>query len=289
MAPKRSTVNGLAGNDTFNVTASNVRTFVDGGDPIGVVGDTLQLTVPAGAGTTTFQAGPESDEGGFSFAGGGIQPVSYDHIEAVGPDHRRPAGGVVNIVATNADNDITIVGIDADSRDRLDRRRPGDSIRRRDDAERRRPGRRRRYRRDGQHVRAAGGINITGNDPTASDILLITGTAGLDNVMFTPTGSDAGSLTGLATPVNFITTEHVIYDGLDGADTLVVNGTLVDDTFSYFTQVGTGSGTFRSSFSPDFDFEFVQAATSTAARADSMSSRPRAPPASTRLRPPPTW
>ena len=71
-------VDGLEGNDIFNVTASAAtEIFIDGGDAIGVTGDTLNLTA---IGATTYAPGPESDEGGFTFAGG--QPVSYDHIEA---------------------------------------------------------------------------------------------------------------------------------------------------------------------------------------------------------------
>ena len=43
--------------------------FLDGGDPIGIVGDTINLTA---AGATAFAAGPESDEGGFSFTGASL-------------------------------------------------------------------------------------------------------------------------------------------------------------------------------------------------------------------------
>jgi hypothetical protein len=109
-------VNGQAGSDMFNVTPSATTAIsIDGGDPIGVVGDTLTVTVPVAAGATTFRAGPEGDEGGFSFAAGGIQAVSFDHVEVVGPINVAASGGVVNIVATNADNDINILGIDPDS------------------------------------------------------------------------------------------------------------------------------------------------------------------------------
>jgi hypothetical protein len=244
-------VNGLGGDDTFVVTASTVRTFVDGGNPIGVVGDTLELIVPAGAGAVSFQPGPESDEGGFSFTGGGIQPVSFDHIEAVSPVNVGASGGIVNITATNADNDITIVGIDADSLTvSID---GGPAI---------------QY--DGVtvlNVDALAGdddisvtvgplaitaINITGGDPTTGDKLLINGTAAADNVTFTPLSASSGSLTGLNTPVNFNTTEQVIYNGQGGGDALTVIGTLGDDTTEVIPTLGTGS--FSAALSPQFNF-----------------------------------
>jgi hypothetical protein len=112
---------GHEGSDTFAVTASaDTEIFIDGGDPVGVTsGDRLTLTVPAGAGTTTFAGGPESDEGAFAFAGaGGIEPVSYDHLEAVTNvdlSGVQAGGGALIIQGTNADNDITIVGTGAAS------------------------------------------------------------------------------------------------------------------------------------------------------------------------------
>src|SRR5262249_5044367 len=105
-------VNGQGGSDTFNVTPSATTTmFIDGGDPIGVLpGDTLSVTVPATAGTTTFKAGPEGDEGGFSFSAGGIQSISFDHIESIAPVDITAPGGVLEVCGTNADDDITLVG-----------------------------------------------------------------------------------------------------------------------------------------------------------------------------------
>jgi Ca2+-binding RTX toxin-like protein len=221
------TVFGHGGSDTFNVTASGVQTFIDGGDPIGFAGDRLQLTVPAGAGTTTFQAGPEGDEGGFSFAGAGIQPVSYDHIETVAPVDLSAAGGALNIVATNADNDINIVGIDGDSLTVSIDGGPAiqfdgvtalnvDALAGDDDIDLT------------VGPLAIGNISIIGNDPTASDILLINGTGGPDTVTFTATSADSGSLLGLATTVTFTTTEHVVFNGQGGNDAVTINTPATD-------------------------------------------------------------
>ena len=67
-------VYGQSGSDTFNVTPSATTSmFIDGGDLIGVLpGDTLAI---AAGGGITFNAGPESDEGGFVITGGAT-PVS---------------------------------------------------------------------------------------------------------------------------------------------------------------------------------------------------------------------
>jgi large repetitive protein len=99
---------GGDGSDTFTVTPSaDTSIFIDGGNPIGAVGDTLVLNAP---GDATFAPGPESDEGGFSFAG--ALPVSYDHIEAVSLDL---GGNAFTFLGTNGDDVITVVGTGADS------------------------------------------------------------------------------------------------------------------------------------------------------------------------------
>ncbi|MFO0819097.1 MAG: dockerin type I domain-containing protein [Pirellulales bacterium] len=95
-------VNGLEGDDTFNVIAGLIPLFVDGGDPIGeTAGDKFNML--AGGGPVIFEAGPENDEGGIII--GTNARISYDHIEA----------GVVTdaeciiIMGTNGDDDITII------------------------------------------------------------------------------------------------------------------------------------------------------------------------------------
>jgi hypothetical protein len=99
---------GGDGSDTFTVTPSATTSiFIDGGDPIGVTGDTLVLNA---AGDATFVPGPESDEGGFSFAG--ALPVSYDHIESVSLDL---GGNAFTFLGTNGDDVITVVGTGTDS------------------------------------------------------------------------------------------------------------------------------------------------------------------------------
>jgi hypothetical protein len=100
------TVNGRAGSDLFRVTPSaTVPIFVDGGDPIGTTpGD--RLTVIAGGGAVQFEPGPESDEGAFLV--GPNRRVSFDHIEGLAVD----GGGLILVLGTNGDDDITIIARD---------------------------------------------------------------------------------------------------------------------------------------------------------------------------------
>ncbi|HEY2759593.1 MAG TPA: hypothetical protein VGI75_02585, partial [Pirellulales bacterium] len=64
-------------------------------------------------------------------------------------------------------------------------------------------------------------ITVIGNDPTASDTLIVNGTSGKDTVTWAPTGPDMATITG-AGPVKIIvaTIEHVTYNGQGGDDAL---------------------------------------------------------------------
>ncbi len=58
-------------------------------------------------------------------------------------------------------------------------------------------------------------INVAGGDPTASDELLVTGTAATEAISVTPTGIDAATITGLgAAAINVATTEAIKINGL---------------------------------------------------------------------------
>ncbi|MFO0904332.1 MAG: dockerin type I domain-containing protein [Pirellulales bacterium] len=236
---------GDAGADVFNVTPSAVPTFIDGGDPIGA-GDVLNL-VPAVT-NVTLTSGPESDEGQLS--DGVNAAVSYDRIEGI--SITGDGTGTATINGTNADNDITIIGTAAnaftasvdggpavlftDMADVVVNALAGD-----DDVD------------VTVGLLAINSITINGGDPTASDELLINGTAGGDAVVFTPTSSSSGSLTGLATPVTFSTTEHVVYHSNDdqGLDDVTINGTDTNDSFDF--DAVSFQGRFRSALSPEFD------------------------------------
>ncbi|HVX13123.1 MAG TPA: DUF4214 domain-containing protein [Pirellulales bacterium] len=106
-------VNGLAGNDTFNVAPSaTLPISIDGGDPIGVNpplappnGD--QINILAGGNAVTFSQGPQADQGGFVV--GTDQPVSFTNIERAAVANP----GMVNVNGTNGNDVITVTAIDA--------------------------------------------------------------------------------------------------------------------------------------------------------------------------------
>ncbi|MFO0943475.1 MAG: hypothetical protein U0930_22295 [Pirellulales bacterium] len=88
-------------------------------------------------------------------------------------------------------------------------------------------------------------INVAGGDPTASDELVVTGTAAQEAVGITPTAPDAGSVTGLGPVINFTTIEKFIYNGLGGNDVVTVTGTAADDIVSFSPGTTPDSGTFN--------------------------------------------
>ncbi|WP_425614911.1 dockerin type I domain-containing protein [Anatilimnocola sp. NA78] len=99
-------------------------------------------------------------------------------------------------------------------------------------------------------------ITVNGGDPTTSDKVIVVGTTGVDTVAYTPTAFNAATvnITGLPT-ITANTVEHVVYDAgeVAGLDQLTVNGTIVNDVLSYEASIEFG-GTLRSLLSPDFDF-----------------------------------
>ena len=222
--PEAITLEGQAGDDTFYIEPGDVPFFVDGGDPIGVFGDTLNIQVPPGA-TTTFAVGPENDEGGFSFDS--AQPVSYDKIEAFGSINMY--GNDLTVTGTGADDDIKVVGDGTDDLSvtindgptisyidvgdlRIDAGYGDDDI----DID----------------VDALTSVQITvdGNNPSVSgDTLTVSG----GDANFTPDVVDGGDLqiTGLTPAIDLDDIERVIYDGLGAGATLTVTAFANNQTF----------------------------------------------------------
>src|SRR5262249_6323621 len=237
------TVNGNAGSDTFNVTPSpTVAMFIDGGDPIGVKpGD--QLNIIAGVDPVTFNAGPETDEGGFVV--GANRPVSFDHIESVAIT----GGGPAVINGTNGPDAITVIARDESYAAAADGVRDftvsvniGPEILFIDQAS--------------LTINALSGsdqgtlqtpapnnavwdvdVTVNGGAPAAdTDTLIVQtpgndpGTLGLDpeTVTYTPTAFDSGTLdlSSLSSLVTINTTEVVIYDGQGDNDSLTIIGTI---------------------------------------------------------------
>lgn len=68
----------------------------------------------------------------------------------------------------------------------------------------------------------AGGINVDGGDPTASDLVIVNGTAGADNVTIDTLTADGARIAGLGAVVSITTTEHLKYMGHGGDDELTI-------------------------------------------------------------------
>lgn len=281
---------GNQGNDAFNVTPGIRPIFIDGGDPIGTIpGDSLHVN-----GAVGFFAGPENDEGGYLTPG---QTVSFDHIESlsVTPDPDCP----FLIVGTDADDDITVIARDASTHAGADGvqdftftinagpellvlnapdlfidAKSGD-----DDIVIRAPA-----PNDaswGVDVRVTGGPPSIGQTNEADRLVLET--PGRDNLVFSPTGPDTGSLLvdeandggftpGTDTRVTFGSftfvcdqftyrsssggVELIEYDG-QGAplidDAITIHGNFADETTTVSPQ-DLGTGTFVSTNSPRFVF-----------------------------------
>jgi Ca2+-binding RTX toxin-like protein len=230
---------GHEGADTFNITPGTVPIFVDGGDPIGgTPGD--QINVNAGANAITFNAGPHNDEGSINV--GASAAVSFDNIETVGLTGAG-AGSSATVNGTNADDDITVVG--TGTQDFTVSVNAGTAIQYTDVPV--------------LTINALAGdddvsvtpfygvggwqmtVNVNGDDPAASDTLVVAGSAGADAVDWTPaTGVlllNGGAATTAA--ITVATTERLVYSGLGGNDTLQVNGT---GTFTYRPGAATDAG-----------------------------------------------
>lgn len=235
------TVNGLQGDDTFNVTQGDIPIFIDGGDPIGG-GDTIVLTPPS---APTFMGGPENDEGVFTAAG--AEPVSFDHIESVTVDldggpmgGGMGANGIAIVMGTGDDDHITAVGTAPNTVEVQVNDGPvvtyinATSItlqgKNGDDD----------FDIDLNFDNLGVVFTVDGGLPNASDTLTV---KGIDDdapgtVNWTPATADSGILTLVNQTINVIETEHVIYDGETDGDTVQV----------------LGSGTFTHTPGQAFDF-----------------------------------
>ena len=210
---------GHEGGDAFAVTPGSVPVFVDGNDPIGSTsGDSLTVNVTA---AVTFQAGPEGDEGRVDETGS--QSVNFDHVEAVTIDGDGGDGATVN--ATNADNDITVVGTGT-ATDEFTVSIDGapavqytdftslvvNSLAGDDDIDI-----------DVNSLSLTGGITVNGNDPSASgDTLTVTGRTTTTTATWTPTSAEDGTLDIGGQVINVRTVERLVYDGENKTDSLVV-------------------------------------------------------------------
>jgi hypothetical protein len=270
------TLNGRGGADTFNVTPGPIPVFVDGGDPIGsTAGDTINFN-PAGA--FVIEPGPQNDEGGLNAVGG--QRISWDHIEAISV-----TGGPGVFLGTNGDDDITIIARDSSTHAGADgvqdftvslNAGPSilflnsptlfvDALGGDDDVVLRTPA----------PNNAVWDVNvfIAGGPPAAPTGVGQQGnvfeleTPGTQTVTYSPTGIDTATIdvvtlssvitiAPFTSPVGGLPSspggvQQIVYQGLGGNDPLTMNGTTANDTA---TINADGTGIFRSTISPAFDF-----------------------------------
>lgn len=219
------------GSDMINITtlaAGGLNYEVLGGNPIGAVGDTLNVT---SANPLTFMAGPESDSGSFTDDTTG-NIVSFDEIEAIGVTLLPIAA--ITVMGTGDDDEITVIGLAANSVSvqindgpaivyagintlNIQGKSGDDDI-----------------TLDLEVANLAVAINVDGGLPTTDqDRVRVTGVDGTnDTPNWTPSASDAGVLQ-LAgqQPITITNSEEMVYDGEGDNETLTVTGTAGVDTF----------------------------------------------------------
>lgn len=262
------TLNGNGGDDTFNITPGTIPVFIDGGNPIGATAGDLIHFLPTTS--YTLEPGPENDSGGFVADGLGVQRVSWDHIEEVSV-----TGGVAGVfLGTNGDDDITIIARDSSTHAGADgvqdftvslNAGPGILF----------------LNTPMFTVNALAGdddIVLWTLDPSSAvwnvDLTVIGGapgtttgvgqqgdvftleTQGSQTVTYSPTGIEVLEL---SSQINISGVEQIVYEG-QGTDTLIINGTNVDDNFVVNLGNG-GSGSHRSNGAPTFDYSGANAVT----------------------------
>src|SRR5205823_4930990 len=85
-------------------------------------------------------------------------------------------------------------------------------------------------------------FNVNGGDPTASDRVVVNGTAGIDTITYLPSAADAGSVTGLGPTINLATVENVTINGQGNNDTLVVTTPAGQDHITHTPGVDATQG-----------------------------------------------
>jgi hypothetical protein len=249
------TVNGNAGSDTFNVTPSpTVAMFIDGGDPIGAKPGDL-LNIIAGVDPVTFNAGPETDEGGFVV--GANQPVSFDHIESLAIT----GGGPAVINGTNGPDAITVIARDASTHPGTDGEQDFtvsvntgpellfvnvaslavNALSGSDQVTLQTPA--------PNNAEWGVAVSVDGGLPAADTDRLIVQTPGAaaETVVYTPSASDGGTLelATLSSPVTITGIEGLSYDGQGDKDNLTIVGTGGADTIVHTPGATNQAGSFQ--------------------------------------------
>jgi hypothetical protein len=248
-------VDGQNGADTFNVTPSELTSFfIDGGAPVGgAPGDVLNIA--AGGSSVTYNPGAETDEG--SFVVGTNQAVSFDHIESIGISGT--ASAVIN--GTNGPDTITVIARDASTHAGTDGAQDFtvslnggpellftnvlnlavNALSGSDQVTLQTPA----------PNNAIWNVDVTVNGGApASDtdrLIVQTPSAAAEIATFTPTASDAGtlSLIALSSVVTIVSTEALTWDGQGDNDNITVVGTGNNDVITHNPGATDQAGTIQ--------------------------------------------
>ncbi len=205
------------GPDTINVTPSVATTmFIDGGLPAagapGVPSDLLNVLVPA---STSITQGADATTGQIVTGGGAV--VNFAAVEAV--SLTSGDGGTLTVNATDDNDTIAAANLGAN----LVWVNDGPVIIVNGFSTLTLNG---RFGNDNFSISPAGfgvtEINVSGGDPTASDTVVVNGTASVDNVTIDQLTLDGARISGLGPTVNVSTTEHLTYSGQGGDDSLTM-------------------------------------------------------------------
>ena len=200
------------GNDTINVSGSGGPALsVDGG--LNTTSDILTITNTAG-GTTTVTPGTSNDSGFVENTDGSVSFAAIESLKINGTG----VGDTLVVLGTDDTDQMALQNVAGVNRATLNHQVPvnfasfgtvtldggfGD---------------------DKISVSPVGlttvtMINVIGGDPTASDQLIVNGTAAADTFTFAPTGGDSGAITITGAPVvNYTTVETTVLSGLAGDD-----------------------------------------------------------------------
>ncbi|MCB9939631.1 MAG: hypothetical protein H6823_15420, partial [Planctomycetaceae bacterium] len=230
---------GGVGDDTFSVTPGAIPIRVTGGDPSGIVGDSLSVTVPSGAGETTYRPGAASDAGSLRFSGAAFEPITFEQIEQISKIDVSATNGQLFIEGTDGPDTITIVGDDAVADSLTFSINGGPAVTATGVAR--------------LHVRSFAGDDridvelnklvlttfaIDGGQPGTGgdDRLIVRGDAGSDNVTWTPSALDGGTLSIRTNLITVTAIANLIYDGEGDDETITVAGISTsnrDETFTH--------------------------------------------------------
>jgi hypothetical protein len=221
-------VAGGLGNDSLTVNSATnpllLPTTFDGG--VGV--DSLILT--GGSATTdTYTAGPQPGSGNSAIVfAGGTQTINFQNLEPVLDNvqavtltvNGSPANNAINYTAGPGGgifgaNSTGLVTIDnqesiefASKTSLIINGQAGDDV---------------ISLNNPTMPTGLTGITVNGNDPTASDTLIVNGTGGTDAINYAPTAPSAGTITGAGpVAITFGTVELVTLNGQGGNDNLTV-------------------------------------------------------------------